>query len=135
MMEQLWKSHDRRDIDMNNLTPTEMFSKLDDLSEQEQAVCVLEAAKACLPIWQAFEREHGFGNLGTTTIDAFEGWRQGNVTALELKARSQVLYEKLPQDIEGEPDPQPGFAGWAIYDIVVIALGEFPDVRDSIMRT
>lgn len=120
---------------MNSSTPAQMFEAIDLLPSKMQAACVYVAARMCLPVWEGFEMANYSSKRGTELLGAYERWSEGKLTETELKAHEERLYALLPKNLKEMDDPSPGLAGWAIYDVAMIALEECADVLSSIVYT
>jgi hypothetical protein len=125
----------RKEAVMNNITPAQMFDAIDSLPSTTLAACVHVAARMCLPVWESFEIEHYSSKRATELLEAYELWSDGKLSDTEFKAYGERLYDLLPKNLKELDDPSPGFAGWVIFDVAVIALKEYADVLDSIVYT
>lgn len=117
------------------MLPSEFFSRIDQLTNRDQAICVYEAAVQVIYLWDAYEKSQWHSQTGRELIQTFERWVNNEAVDKHLKMCEENLYDLLPQDLGEQVDPTTGFAGWSIYDVAMIALDECEDVLHSILRT
>jgi hypothetical protein len=105
------------------------------LPRPQQAICVRLAAAAVLPIWQKWCKERRVKDLSTELLNCFDQWLTGETSDKELNHMAKRFHKALPKDIQVEPEPSAGYAGWALRDIPLIALGQCKDVHTDIVHT
>jgi hypothetical protein len=65
----------------------------------------------------------------------FAAWIEGSCSDTELDTYGQRLQELVPEDIRVDGDPPSAYAGWALRDVPLVALGQGEDTQDDIVVT
>jgi hypothetical protein len=105
------------------------------LQRANQAVCVRLAAESNLPLWRAWCHHRGIEDLSGPLLDCFDRWLDGAATRKELNDIAKQFHRALSADIAAEDEPAAGYAGWALRDIPVVALGQGKDMHEDIVHT
>ena len=101
----------------------------------KQAVCVRLAAEVTARVWHQWCEQRGIPDRSDELLHTFDRWLNGAAHDDELDLMAKRLLETLPQDLREEKDPPGGYAGWALLDIAVVALGQGEEVHHSILHT
>ena len=120
------------------MTPSEAYQRIETvlgLPLPKQAVCVRVAAEASASAWREWCRQRAVPDLSGELLDTFNRWMNGAATDDELDRAAKGFLETLPQDLREEADPTGGYAGWALYDVVFVALGQGEELHHSIVHT
>jgi hypothetical protein len=120
------------------MTPGEVchcFEAVLGLPLPQQAECVRIAAGVGVPVWREWCKKRGVVDYSGELLAAFDRWLKGAASDEELDQVARRFHETLPQDLRNEGEPAGGYAGWALLDIAVIALGQGAEVHHSILHS
>ena len=92
-------------------------------------------AEASVHVWRQHCEQRGIEDLSPALLECFDRWRAGLATGEELNQVAERLGSLLPVDLRLEDVPAGGYAGYALADIALIALGQCAEVRHSILQT
>ena len=101
----------------------------------QQAQCVRLAADASVHVWRQHCEQRGIEDLSPALLECFDRWRTGMATGEELNQVAERLSALLPADLRLEEAPAGGYAGYALADIALIALGQCGEVHHSVLHT
>jgi hypothetical protein len=101
----------------------------------QQAQCARLAAEASVHVWRQHCQQRGIEDLSPALLECFDRWRTGMATGEELNQVAQRFGSLLPADLRLEEAPAGGYAGYALADIAMIALGQCAEVHHSILHT
>jgi hypothetical protein len=128
----------RRNIGEEIMTPSEAYQRVEavvGLPLPKQAVCVRLAAEAVVARWREWCQQRAAPDLSGELLDTFNRWLNGAATDFELDRIAKRFLETLPQDLRQEEDPTSGYAGWALLEVAVVALGQGEEVHHSIVHS
>jgi len=111
------------------------FESLLELPLAKQAHCVRLAAEASVDVWRQHCRDRRVEDVSPVLFECFDRWRKGKATDEELNAIAERLGSSLPSDIRKEKRPAGAYAGYALIDIALIALGKCDEVHHSVLHT
>jgi hypothetical protein len=111
------------------------FESVLGLPLDKQAQCVRLAAEASVHVWRQHCERRGIEDLSSALLECFDRWRTGTAADEELNQIAEWFSSLLPVDLRLEDVPAGGYAGYALADIAIIALGQFAEVRHSILHT
>src|SRR5687767_7433018 len=111
------------------------FESVLGLPLDKQAQCVRLAAEASVHVWRQHCKQRGIEDLSPALLECFDQWRTRMATDEELNRVAERLGSLLPLDLRLEEAPAGGYAGYALADIAMIALGQCAEVHHSILHT
>jgi hypothetical protein len=111
------------------------FEAVLDLPLVKQAQCVRLAAEASVQVWRQWCRTRHVDDLSPTLLECFDRWQTGKATDEELNEVAERLGLSLPADIREEKHPAGAYAGYALVDIALVALGKCEEVHHSVLHT
>lgn len=120
------------------MTPSEVascFEAVCGLPVASQAVCVQLAAEPNVPLWTRSCAERDETDYSRELLTAFESWLAGTLSNDRLWDVAARFQKTLPKDLPAEKRPAGGYAGWALFDIALIALDRCEDVHEDILHT
>ena len=111
------------------------FESVLSLPLDQQAQCVRLAAEASVYVWRQHCERRGIEDLSPALLEYFDRWRAGMATGDELNQVAERFSSLLPADLRLEEAPASGYAGYALADIALIALGQCGEVHHSVLHT
>lgn len=101
----------------------------------KQAQCVRLAAEASVHVWREHCERRGIEDLSPALLECFDRWRTRMATDEELNQVAERFGSLLPADLRLEEAPAGSYAGYALADIAMIALGRCAEVHHSVLHT
>ena len=120
---------------MNSQDVYRAFEAVLGLPLDQQAQCVRLAAQASVHVWREYCERRGIEDPSPAMLECFDRWRAGKETDEELNRVAQRFSSLLPADLRLEEAPAGGYAGYALADIAMIALGQCAEVHHSVLHT
>ena len=111
------------------------FDAVCELPEPVQAFCVAQAAARVSHLWAERCERDGVADPAPDMLVRFGEWMQGSCGDTDLDGYGQQLQELVPEDIAVDSDPPSAYAGWALRDVPLVALGQGEDLQDDIVVT